>query len=44
MATEYAPALKVTIPYLIDINNQTSYTLSNLQDGKTQEKLQEQTT
>jgi hypothetical protein len=31
----YVAALKVTIPYLIDINSQTSYIVSNLQDGKT---------
>jgi hypothetical protein len=36
-------ALKVAITYLIDINNQASDTLSNLQDGKIQEMLQEQT-
>jgi len=35
LAAEYATALKVTITYLIDINNRTSYTLSNLQDEKT---------
>ena len=35
MAAEYATALKVTITYLIDINNRTSYTVSSLEDGKT---------